>query len=166
MGAYNPLGYHNGSVWPHDNAIIVAGMTRYGFIDEAQTVASAILDAAAAFGGRLPELFCGFDRAEYAAPVPFPTSCSPQAWAAAAPLLLMRSLFRLEPSVSMGEVRVAPILPERYLPLSLSNIVIGGARVSLRVDATGVDVVGLPDGVQLITEARTPLTGLHRHERG
>lgn len=164
MGAYNPLGYHNGSVWPHDNAIIAAGMARYGFTDEARTVASGILDAAAAFGGRLPELFCGFDRSEYAAPVPFPTSCSPQAWAAATPLLLMRSLFRLEPSVSQGEVRVAPILPERFLPLWLSNIIIGGSRVSLRADGTGIDVVGLPEGVSLVTEARAPLTELHEHE--
>jgi len=163
MGAYNPLGYHNGSVWPHDNAIIAAGMSRYGFTDQARQVASGILDAAAAFGGRLPELFCGFDRAEYASPVPFPTSCSPQAWAAAAPLLLMRSLFRLEPSVSQGEVRVAPILPERFLPLSLSNIIIGGARVSVRTDGSTVDVDGLPTGVRLVTGARTPLTELHRH---
>ena len=163
MGAYNPLGYHNGSVWPHDNAIIAAGMVRYGFVEEARTVASGVLDAAACFGGRLPELFCGFDRSEYTAPVPFPTSCSPQAWSAAAPLLLMRSLFRLEPSVSMGEVRVAPILPQRYLPLSLRNIRIGDARVSLRADDSGVDVVGLPDGVRLVTEAREPLTELHEH---
>jgi glycogen debranching enzyme len=163
MGAYNPLGYHNGSVWPHDNAIIAAGMSRYGFTDQARQVASGILDAAAAFGGRLPELFCGFDRAEYASPVPFPTSCSPQAWAAATPLLLMRTLFRLEPSVSQGEVRIAPILPERFLPLSLSNIIIGGTRVSVRTDGSTVDVHGLPTGVRLVTGARTPLTELHRH---
>jgi len=163
MGAYNPLGYHNGSVWPHDNAIIAAGMARYGFTDEARTVASAILDAATAFGGRLPELFCGFDRADYGAPVPFPTSCSPQAWAAAAPLLLVRSLFRLEPSVSQGEVRVAPNLPDRFLPLSIRDIVIGGARVSLSTDGVVVAAEGLPEGVRLLTEARLPLTELHDH---
>ena len=163
MGAYNPLGYHNGSIWPHDNAIIAAGLARYGFVEEACTVATAVLDAAASFGGRLPELFCGFDRSEYSAPVPFPTSCSPQAWSAAAPLLLLRSMFRLEPSVSMGEVRVAPFLPQRYLPLSLRNINIGDARVSLRADGSGIDVIGLPDGVRLVTEPRSPLTELHEH---
>ena len=161
MGAYNPLGYHNGSVWPHDNAILAAGMSRYGFTDEARTVATGILDAAASFGGRLPELFCGFDRAEFAAPVPFPTSCSPQAWSAAAPLMLMRTLLRLEPSVSQGEVRIAPALPDRYAPLSLRNIIIGGARVSVDTDGTLVNVVGLPSGVRLMAEARAPLTELH-----
>ena len=72
MGAYNPLSYHNGSVWPHDNAIIAAGLMRYGFVAEAQRVAEGILDAAEAFGGRLPELFCGFDevRVRPARPVP------------------------------------------------------------------------------------------------
>ena len=65
MGAYNPISYHNGSVWPHDNALIAAGLMRYGFVAEAQRVATAVLDAADEFGGRLPELFCGFDRATY-----------------------------------------------------------------------------------------------------
>jgi len=64
---------------------------------------------------------------------------------------------------AMGEVRVAPILPQRYLPVSLRNIRIGDARVSLRVDDVGVDVVGLPDGVRLVTEPRVPLTKLHEH---
>ena len=67
MGAYNPISYHNGSVWPHDNALIAAGLMRYGFVEEAQRIATAVLDAADAFGGRLPELFCGFDRATYPA---------------------------------------------------------------------------------------------------
>ena len=62
MGAYNPMSYHNGSVWPHDNALVAAGLMRYGFVAEAQRVATGLLDAADAFGGRLPELFCGFDR--------------------------------------------------------------------------------------------------------
>ncbi|MFC6238012.1 amylo-alpha-1,6-glucosidase [Longivirga aurantiaca] len=163
MGAYNPLGYHNGSVWPHDNAIIAAGMARYGFVEEAQAVAIGILDAAASFGGRLPELFCGFDRTEYAAPVPFPTSCSPQAWAAASPLMLMRSLFRLEPSVSKGQVRVAPILPARYLPMSLRNIIIGGSRVTLSTDGSTVALDGLPEGVRATEVPRAPLSSLHEH---
>ena len=65
MGAYNPMSYHNGSVWPHDSAIAAAGLARYGYWEEAQRVAVGLLDAAAHFGGRLPELFCGFDRAEF-----------------------------------------------------------------------------------------------------
>ena len=85
MSAYNPMSYHNGSVWPHDNALIAAGLMRYGYVEHAQRIATGLLDAAARFGGRLPELFCGFDRTEFDAPVPYPTSCSPQAWAAASP---------------------------------------------------------------------------------
>ena len=74
MGAFDPVSYHNGSVWPHDNAFVVAGLMRYGFVEEAQRIADALLQAAAHFGGRLPELFCGFDRSEYPEPVPYPTS--------------------------------------------------------------------------------------------
>ena len=86
MGAYNPASYHNGSVWPHDNAIIAAGLMRYGFVEEAQRISTALLDAAEYSEGRLPELFCGFDREHFAAPVPYPTACSPQAWAATTPI--------------------------------------------------------------------------------
>ena len=102
MGAYNPMRYHNGSVWPHNNALIAAGLMRYGFVEKAQQIALALLDAAELFGGRLPDLFCGFDWTNFAAPVPYPTSCAPQAWAAAAPLL--RSLLRFDPSAPTGRV--------------------------------------------------------------
>lgn len=88
MGAYNPMSYHNGSVWPHDTAIAVAGLLRYphvpGAVQLAERLAVGLLNAAAAFGGRLPELYRGFPRSEFASPVPYPTSCSPQAWASAA----------------------------------------------------------------------------------
>ena len=89
MAAYNPMSYHNGSVWPHDNALCAAGLMRYGFTVHAQRVAEAVFDAAARFGYRLPELFCGFPRDRYPDPIPYPASCSPQAWAAAAPLQLL-----------------------------------------------------------------------------
>ena len=105
------MSYHNGSVWPHDSALIASGLMRYGFVTEAQRIASGLLDAADAFAGRLPELFCGFDRSEFPAPVPFPTSCSPQAWAAAAPLHLMRSLLRFDPWVPRGKAWLAPAFP-------------------------------------------------------
>src|SRR4051794_39620532 len=104
MAAYNPMSYHNGSVWPHDNALLAAGLMRYGFVEHAQRIARGLVDAAAFFGGRLPELFCGFDRDEFPAPVPYPTSCSPQAWAAASPLLLLRSLLRFDPAVPGGRL--------------------------------------------------------------
>ena len=96
MGAYNPASYHNGSVWPHDNAIIAAGLLRYGFVEEAQRIATALLEAAEYSDGRLPELFCGFSRDQFAEPVPYPTACSPQAWAATTPILLVTSLMRYD----------------------------------------------------------------------
>ncbi|MDP8971307.1 MAG: amylo-alpha-1,6-glucosidase, partial [Actinomycetota bacterium] len=100
MAAFDPVSYHNGSVWPHDTALIAAGLRRYGYVEQAQQVILALLDVAASLGGRLPELFCGFARGEVATPVTYPTSCSPQAWAAAAPLLLVRTLLGFEPWAS------------------------------------------------------------------
>jgi glycogen debranching enzyme len=97
--AHHPLSYHNGSVWPHDTAIAVAGLARYGLRDEARRVGEALLAAGAPadpdggrVSGRLPEVLAGFDRAGDTTPVPYPHSCSPQAWAAAAPLLVVDSL--------------------------------------------------------------------------
>ncbi len=112
-GCYNPASYHNGgAVWPHDNAIIAAGLMRYGFVHEAQRVAQAIIEAAEYTDHRLPELFCGFERSRFPKPVPYPTSCSPQAWAAAAPVQLMRTLLRYDPDVSRNEIWLdPPVLP-------------------------------------------------------
>jgi glycogen debranching enzyme len=150
MGAYNPVSYHNGSVWPHDTAIVVAGLARYGFTAEAQALSLGLLDAAGRFGGRLPELFCGFDRSEFASPVPYPTSCSPQAWAAAAPRLVLRSLLRLEPDLPHGRVAIDPALPDRLLPMRLSNLPLGDSRLDIAVRADEVEVDGLPDGMWLV----------------
>jgi glycogen debranching enzyme len=143
MGAYNPMSYHNGSVWPHDNALCAAGLMRYGFIDEAQRVTDAVIDAAEQFGYRLPELFCGFDRADFAAPVPYPTSCSPQAWAAAAPLQLLHSLLRFAPEVSGGQLWCAPEVPDRYLPLRVSGLRVGKSRLAVEIAAGGWEISGL-----------------------
>lgn len=150
MAAYNPLSYHNGSVWPHDTAIVVAGLARYGFDELARRIATAVVDAAVAFGSRLPELWCGFARAEYEPPLPYPTSCSPQAWAAGAPLLLVRSLLGLHPDLPAGRLYVAPSLPASWLPLTLEGVRMGDARVRVHVDADGVSVDGLGEGVELV----------------
>jgi len=157
MGAYNPMSYHNGSVWPHDNAICAAGLMRYGFIPQAQQVATGILEAADRFGHRLPELFCGFDRGDFAAPVSYPTSCSPQAWAAAAPFLLLRTLLRFDPAVPAGKVWCAPQVPERLLPLRVEALHIGEHRVSVDVSRAGWRIDGLPPSMRLIRRARSPL---------
>ncbi len=158
--AYNPMSYHNGSVWPHDNAICAAGLMRYGFVPQAQQVATGILEAADRFGGRLPELFCGFDRADFAAPVAYPTSCSPQAWAAAAPFLLLRTLLRFEPAVPSGRVWCAPEVPARLLPLRIEAVHIAGGAASVDVTAQGWRIEGLPQGLRLIRHARSPLTAV------
>lgn len=160
MAAYNPMSYHNGSVWPHDNAIIAAGMARYGFVDEAQAVSRAVLEAAEVFGGRLPELYCGFDRGEFPRPVPYPTACAPQAWAAAAPFLLLRTMLRLDPAIPLGEVRMAPSVPADYLPLSLTNLSLAGRRCAVHVTTEGFSIEGLSREVVLVPEPRLPATAM------
>ena len=97
MGAYDPLSYHNGSVWPHDTAICAAGAARYGRWDVVDRIADGILDATAAQGARPPELFAGISRDDIPVPVAYPASCSPQAWSAASVLLLVRSVLGLDP---------------------------------------------------------------------
>jgi glycogen debranching enzyme len=158
--AYNPMSYHNGSVWPHDNAICAAGLMRYGFVREAQQVAMGILEAAELFGGRLPELFCGFDRAEFAEPVPYPTSCSPQAWASAAPFHLLRTLLRFDPSVPTGMLWCDPAVPERFLPLHIESLHVAGARVSVDVDRETWSLDGLGEILTLVKSGRDPETAL------
>ncbi|MEV7804271.1 glycogen debranching N-terminal domain-containing protein [Microbispora sp. NPDC088329] len=158
MGAYNPMSYHNGSVWPHDSALVASGLMRYGFVREAQRIAVGLLDAARAFGDRLPELFCGFDRGEFPAPVPYPTSCSPQAWASATPVQLLRLLLRIDPWVPHHKVWIAPVLPEGFGDLRISGLPLAGVRVELetREGSGAVHVSGLPEGVRLIPEPRPP----------
>ncbi|NJP25333.1 amylo-alpha-1,6-glucosidase [Microbispora sp. SCL1-1] len=155
MGAYNPMSYHNGSVWPHDNALIVSGLMRYGFVAEAQRVAMGLLDAAEAFGGRLPELFCGFGRKEFPVPVPYPTSCSPQAWAAASPVQIMRALLRFDPWIPHGRLWVAPVLPEKFGELRITGLPLAGGRVNLVVWSSGeTKVSGLPPEIEVRCEPR------------
>ncbi len=153
MGAYNPMSYHNGSVWPHDSALVASGLMRYGFVAEAQRIAGGLLDAARAFDGRLPELFCGFDREEYDHPVPYPTSCSPQAWAAATPIQVMRLLLRLQPGTDGREVEFDPAWPESYGSLRIRDLRVAGHRLNLAVDRDGASLTGLPDGLRRVRRA-------------
>ncbi|MGW8489631.1 amylo-alpha-1,6-glucosidase [Streptomyces sp. NPDC055886] len=96
--AYHPLSYHRGSCWPHDNAVILLGLARHGLADEARTLSQGLLDASAYYGHRLPEVLAGYGRTEHARPVPYPHSCSPQAWATATPLAVLSALRRLRPA--------------------------------------------------------------------
>jgi glycogen debranching enzyme len=108
-GGYNPIGYHVGTVWPHDNSLVAAGLARYGFHREAAQIAFGMLEAAEFFEYRLPEAFAGYARERTLFPVQYPTACWPQAWATGAPLLLIRLLVGLELD---GHQLAAPILPE------------------------------------------------------
>ncbi len=123
---YNPIGYHTGSIWPHDTAIAAAGLRRYGFDEAADTLSSGMLAAAQhspAF--RLPELFCGFDRASTGAPIAYPVACSPQAWAAGAALMLIRTMLGLQADAPNRRLT----LDRPILPASLTKVIIRGLRV-------------------------------------
>jgi glycogen debranching enzyme len=148
MGRYNPMSYHNGSVWPHDTAIAVAGLLRYahvpGAVELATRLAEGLVDAAGEFGGRLPELFCGFGRAEFSPPVPYPTSCSPQAWASAAPLLLVRAFLGLDPDVPARRLALAPRVPGRWGRLSLARLRLGTEVATVSAHGDSATVTGLP----------------------
>ena len=162
-GGYNPISYHCGSVWPHDTAIVAAGLARYGYDGAAQQLIFGLLDAAAAQGGRLPELFSGLDRGELAVPVGYPTSCSPQAWAAASPLLCLRTLLRLDPWIPYGKTWLCPNLPEGIGYLKVEGIPLAGSRVTIEVGEQvpgGVAVTGLPPEIEVIREPRRPSTAV------
>jgi glycogen debranching enzyme len=148
MAAYNPMSYHNGSVWPHDTAIAVAGLRRYAHLDGAERLAerlaAGLLDAAAAFGGRLPELFCGFSRGQFSPPVPYPASCSPQAWASAAPLLLVRSFLGIDPDCPHRTLAIRPRLPGSWGSVTLTDLSLGGITVNITATGDHAEVRGLP----------------------
>lgn len=147
MGAYNPASYHNGSVWPHDNAIIAAGLLRYGFVDEAQRISTALLEAAEFSGGRLPELFCGFSREQFAVPLPYPTACSPQAWASTTPILLVTGLMRYDAHVSQSGVWMDPVLPASFGDVHITNAPMAGGRITIDISNSIPSVEGLPKGL-------------------
>lgn len=149
MGAYNPMSYHNGSVWPHDTAIAIAGLLRYahldGAVELARRLADGLFDAAAAFGGRLPELFCGFPRADFSPPVPYPTSCSPQAWASAAPLMLVRAFIGLDPDCPHRTLMLRPNLPPDWGTLTLTDLPLGKTMVTIAASGKEATVTPLPE---------------------
>lgn len=150
--AYNPLGYHLGSIWPHDTAIGIAGLVRCGHVDAARRLVGGLLAAAEAFDWRLPELLAGMDGEEISQPVPYPVACSPQAWSAAAPLLLLRSMLGLDPDVPAGVVRVAPVFPAGE-ELVVRGIPVGDEMLSLRVRGGEAEVLEAPAGLDVVRPA-------------
>jgi glycogen debranching enzyme len=139
---YNPMSYHNGSVWPHDNAVIAMGLSRYGFKQEAAKVLTALFDATLCFDQlRVPELFCGFHRRRHQGPVLYPVACSPQAWAATAVFLLLQACLGLEIDAPAARIRLqGPDLPEFLKIVHVRRLTVGEATVDLTLERYALDV--------------------------
>ena len=127
--AYNPMEYHNGTVWPHDNALVAAGLARYGRRDEAARIAQAVIEMGPHVDYRLPEALVGASRADVGFPVPYPSACSPQAWAAGAPLLLLTTVLGLD--IDGEGVHTDPHLPRGVHTLALSDVPTRFGRVDI-----------------------------------
>lgn len=130
---YNPMSYHNGTVWPHDNSLVILGMSRTGNVKAASKVMKGLIRSAASFDyDRLPELFCGYSASRGNA-VSYPVACSPQAWAAGAPLLMVQAMLGLFPDALSGEVALNPYLPEGVNQLTVEQMQIGNGELDLTV---------------------------------
>lgn len=139
---YNPMSYHNGSVWPHDNALIAAGMAHYGYKQGAVRILTGLFDASLFLElRRLPELFCGFPRRPGESPTRYPNACAPQAWASAAGFLLLQSCLGLRIDAPRRRLSfVRPVLPPFLERVEIRNITIGDACVDLTLDRYPEDV--------------------------
>jgi glycogen debranching enzyme len=139
---YNPMSYHNGSVWPHDNALIALGLAPYGHKDEVLKIFTGLVEAAIYDEfRRLPELFCGFTRRKKRGPTAYPVACSPQAWAAAAPFALVAAATGLDLDHEGEIVRLAnPALPAFLNDLRLRNLAIAGSKLDLSLSRAAGDV--------------------------
>ncbi|MGH9586281.1 MAG: amylo-alpha-1,6-glucosidase [Acidobacteriaceae bacterium] len=160
---FNPMSYHRGSVWPHDNSIIVHGLAYSGFKKRAGQICGNLYEAALNFRDyRLPELFCGIQRRPYEVPVEYPVSCSPQAWASGSMFLMLSSLLGLHPSAHSRELQVTdPYLPPFLDWLHIRNLRVGDSRVSLdfsrhqgRTFCNVVDVDGDPLRVSITFDSK------------
>jgi glycogen debranching enzyme len=139
---FNPMGYHTGTVWPHDNALIALGLARYGLEAEALEIISSLLDAALTFDlSRMPELFCGFERAPGEGPVRHPVSCAPQSWAAGSVLLLFQISLGLEiDAIGNRVVLTRPRLPARLKEIRIHNLEVVAGSLDFAVSRDGNDV--------------------------
>jgi glycogen debranching enzyme len=140
---YNPIGYHLGTVWPHDNSIIAAGFRRYGFDKQAVQVLEGIIEAAQHFEhARLPEVFAGFSRHEFSVPVRYPVACHPQAWAAGSVPFMISSLLGLTADAFNKRLRVIrPVLPSGIATLDLLSIKVGDSTIDLHFQRTSTEVI-------------------------
>ena len=133
---FNPMSYHNGSVWPHDNALLVMGLSHYGLGANALPVVVATQDAAAGANfNRLPELYCGMNRVGAPRPVQYPVSCSPQAWASGALFMMLQAVLGILPDAPGGALHIRnPVLPTQLRELTITNLRVGRSRVSLHFE--------------------------------
>jgi glycogen debranching enzyme len=140
---YNPMSYHNGSVWPHDNALIAAGFARYGFKREAARIFEGIFAASTYIDlRRLPELFCGFVRRRTRGPTFYPVACMPQAWAAASPLFMLQSCLGLGFDLNRSHITFeGPVLPDFVGEVKLLNLALDEATVDVALRRSGLQVV-------------------------
>jgi glycogen debranching enzyme len=139
-GGYNPLSYHCGAVWPHDTAIAVWGLARTGRAAEATTLLRGLVRAAPTFDYRLPELFSGLSSDFTAQPVPYPTACRPQAWAASGVLLLVRALLGVEARVPQGRLTLRPLSPPPFERLELAGLPLAGGTLDITLRDGGLTV--------------------------
>jgi glycogen debranching enzyme len=157
---YNPLSYHNGTVWPHDNAIIAKGMANYDLMDHAARVFETMSHAMTYFRNRrLPELYCGMSRTEGTL-VRYPVACSPQAWAAAAPFLLLQAVLGIHVDGPGRRLWIRnPRMPGSMTRMDIERLRVGGSRISLRIRCVGkrchvdrLDVIGAPLRTEIVIE--------------
>jgi glycogen debranching enzyme len=143
---FNPMAYHNGSVWPHDNALCARGLARYGNKQAAVHLLQALFEAAVSFDMRLPELFCGLSRRRGEPPTAYPVACLPQAWAAGAPFMMLEACLGVTVDAERGEVRIdQPALPEGIDWLEVRNMRVGDGTVSITFRRVGEKVVPSTD---------------------
>jgi len=154
---FNPMSYHNGSVWPHDNAMIALGLARYGRKEEAAKILTGLFDASLFVDlHRLPELFCGFPRRPGKGPTLYPVACSPQSWAAGAVFMLLQACLGLRVCAREKQIRIQhPLLPESLQHVEISNLRINDASVDLVLErygaAVGVNVKRRQGDIEVVT---------------
>jgi glycogen debranching enzyme len=143
---FNPMSYHNGSVWPHDNALIAYGFSKYGLKHEVNKVTAGLFDASLFFEGqRLPELFCGFKRRPGVGPTDYPVACSPQAWSVASVFMLVQSFLGIEINEHEDVIRFhQPVLPDFIDKLEIRNLSFKNTRLDFEFIKTDQNVnIGL-----------------------
>ncbi|MBV8594400.1 MAG: amylo-alpha-1,6-glucosidase, partial [Caulobacteraceae bacterium] len=142
---FNPMSYHNGSIWPHDTALAVMGMARYGEREGAAKVTRDLFDASKTYGMRMPELLCGFPRRPDEPPIAYPVACMPQAWAAGSTFMLVQACLGFSIDAARREVRLRrPVLPAGVDELKVEGLEVAGGRADIHFQRMGAGVAAVP----------------------